>query len=188
VNADDATVADIHKLIRVVRAAVRAGRVLPRRRKRVWVTEVSWDSRPPDPQGVAAATQARWLEDSFFQLWKQGVDTITWFGVRDQRPVPSYADTYQSGVLFAGGSPKPAARAFRFPFVMSRAGTGAVAWGRAPGTGSVSIEQRRGGAWRPRRSFRVRRGGVFFVRLRATRGATFRARVGSETSLPWRFR
>lgn len=187
-NADDAAVPDIHKLTRVVRAAVRKRRVLPSRRKPVWVTELSWDSRPPDPHGVAAATQARWLEDSFFQLWKQGVETITWFAVRDQLPVPSYADTYQSGVLFAGGRAKPAARAFRFPFVMSRGGGGAVAWGRAPTAGGLLIEQRRRGAWRARRSSRVRRGGVFLVGLRAARGATFRARVGRDASLPWRLR
>jgi hypothetical protein len=187
-NADDAAVPDIHKLTRVVRAAVRKRRVLPRRRKRVFVTEVSWDSRPPDPDGVAAQTHARWLEDSLFQLWRQGVDTVTWFGLRDQPPVPSYAETYQSGVLLVGGRAKPAARAFRFPFVMTRTRGGALAWGRAPVSGNVAIEQRRGGDWRRRRSLRVRGGGVFLVRLRAARGAVFRARSGAESSLTWRFR
>ena len=187
-NADDVAVPDVHKLTRVVRAAVRKRRVLPRRRKRVFVTEISWDSRPPDPDGVAAQTHARWLADSFFQLWRQGVDTVTWFGLRDQRPVPSYAETYQSGVLLASGRAKPAARAFRFPFVMSRSGRGAVAWGRSPVSGAVVIEERRGGGWRRRRALRVRRGGVFLVRLGAVRGSVFRARSGAERSLSWRFR
>ena len=187
-NADDAAVPDVHKLTRVVRAAVRKGTVLPRRRKRVLVTEISWDSRPPDPDGVGAQTQARWLEDSLFQLWRQGVDTVTWFGLRDQRPVPSYAETYQSGVLLASGRAKPAARAFRFPFVMSRSGGGAVAWGRSPVSGALTIEQRSGGGWRRRRSLRVRAGAVFLVRLRASRGAVLRARSGAERSLTWRFR
>jgi len=189
VNADDAAIPDVHKLVRVVRAAVRQRRVLPQSRKRIWVTEVSWDSRPPDPRGVPAATHARWLEDSFFQLWRQGVDTITWFGVRDQPPSPSYAETYQSGVLFADGRPKLAARAFRFPFVMTRRSRGgAVAWGRAPVGGAVVIEQRRGRRWRARKTLRARRHGTFLVRLRARRGTTFRARLGRDTSLPWRLR
>ncbi|MDQ3349271.1 MAG: hypothetical protein M3545_15060 [Acidobacteriota bacterium] len=188
-NADDVAIPDVHKLVRVMRAAVRQRRALPRRRKRIWVTEVSWDSRPPDPDGVPAATHARWLEDSFFQLWRQGVDTITWFQVRDQLPNPSFGETYQSGVLFADGRPKPAARAFRFPFVMTRRGRGgAVAWGRAPAGGGIVIEQRRGRGWRVRKSFRARRHGTFLVRLRAPRGATFRARIGPDTSLPWRLR
>ena len=188
-NADDAAIPDIRKLTRVVRAAVRKRRVLPRRRKRVWVTEVSWDSRPPDPQGVPAARHAAWLADSFFQLWRQGVDTINWFGVRDQLPEPSYSTTYQSGVLLAGGAPKPAARAFRFPFAMTRAGRrGGLAWGRAPAAGTAILERRRGSGWRAERSVAVRRGGTFLVRLRKGRGRTYRARVGREVSPAWRLR
>lgn len=188
-NADDVAIPDVRKLVRVVRAAVSKGRVLPRRRKRIWITEVSWDSRPPDPQGVPARRHAMWLADSFFQLWRQGADTITWFGVRDQRPSPDYSSTYQSGVLFAGGAPKLAARAFRFPFAMSRAGrTGALAWGRSPAGGVVVVERRRRSGWRAVRSIRVRRGGTFLARLRFARGATFRARLGKETSLSWRLR
>jgi len=188
-NADDATIPDVHKLVRVVRAAVRKRRVLPRRRKRIWVTEVSWDSRPPDPRGVPAATHARWLQESFFLLWRQGVDTIMWFQVRDQPPRPSYAETFQSGVLRAGGGRKPAARAFRFPFVVNRGRRGRpVAWGRAPSGGTVTIERRRGGAWRAQRSFGVRRSATFLLALRPARDGVYRARLGRDTSLTWRLR
>ena len=92
-------------------------------------------------------------------------------------------------MLFAGGAPKLAARAFRFPFAMSRAGrTGGLAWGRAPAAGVVRVERRRGGGWRRHRSVTVRRGGTFLVRLRSARGGTFRAVLGGESSLPWRLR
>lgn len=45
---------------RPLRRAQRSGRISPRGRKRLWVTEVSWDSSPPDPRGVPAARHARW--------------------------------------------------------------------------------------------------------------------------------
>ena len=119
-NRDDVAIPDMRKLTRLTRDAVRRHKLLPRARKRFWVTEMSWDSRPPDPHGVPAARHARWLADAFFVLWKQGVDTVLWFQTRDQAPVPSYAATNQSGVFLRDGRPKPAARAFAFPFSCER--------------------------------------------------------------------
>ena len=52
-NPGDVAVPDIVKLTRVLKRAQKKGRVLPRlRKKEVWVTEMSWDSNPPDPGGV----------------------------------------------------------------------------------------------------------------------------------------
>ena len=129
---------------RPLRAAERAGRALPRGPKRLWVTEVSWDSRPPDPDGVPAVVHARWLAQAFYVLWRQGVDTVLWFQVRDQAPRPSYAATSQSGVLRRDGSAKPARRAFAFPFVVRRSRV----WALVPASGTMAIERRVGGRWR----------------------------------------
>ena len=63
-NADDVAVPDVYKLARVLHAAERARHVLPAGAKRLWVTELSWDTSPPDPNGVPAAKQARWLEQA----------------------------------------------------------------------------------------------------------------------------
>ena len=60
-NADDVSIPDIGKLTTLLRAAERTGRALPRKRHPLWVTETSYDSRPPDPDGVPEATHARWL-------------------------------------------------------------------------------------------------------------------------------
>ena len=136
---DDVAVPDVHKLVRLTRRAVRAGKLLPRARKRFWVTEMSWDSSPPDPQGVPEARHARWLADAFYVLWKQGVDTILWFQTRDQAPVPSYAATNQSGVFFRDGTPKLAARAFRFPLACERRGSRTRVWTLAPRSGTVQF-------------------------------------------------
>lgn len=133
-NRDDVAVPDLGKLRRVTR-------------KPLWVTEISWDSSPPDPDGVPEKRHARWLADSFFVLWKAGVRAITWFQIRDQAPHPSYASTLQSGVYLRDGEPKLAARAFAFPFACERAGKGkgkVRVWLKAPASGEVEILDRRG--------------------------------------------
>jgi hypothetical protein len=55
-----------------------------------------------------------------YVLWRQGVDTILFYALTDQAPVPDYGSTYQAGVYYMNGQPKPSATAFRFPFVTQR--------------------------------------------------------------------
>jgi hypothetical protein len=186
-NTDDVSIPDIGKLTRVLRFAERKKRALPHKRHPMWVTETSYDSNPPDPHGVALATQARWLEEAFYLLWRQGIDTITWFQVRDQMPIPTYDATNQSGVFFNGGASKPSAVAFRFPFVAERAGANRLrVWGRSPQAGNVTIERFRAGTWRTVRSLPVQRNATFLVRIAAApRPDRLRARVAGETSLTW---
>jgi hypothetical protein len=183
-NRDDVSLPDLAKLTRPLRAAERAGRALPRARKRLWVTEVSWDSRPPDPDGVPARVHARWLAQAFYVLWRQGVDTVLWFQVRDQAPRPSYAATSQSGVLRRDGRPKVARRAFSFPFVARRTGDGRIrVWTVAPAAGTLTIERSRAGRWRAIRTAGVRVRQVLRLSVAAPAEARLRARVGDAVSL-----
>ncbi|MCA1689947.1 MAG: hypothetical protein LC720_05790 [Actinobacteria bacterium] len=186
-NRDDVAIPDLAKLTRPLAVALRTGRVLPRKPKRLWITEFSWDSNPPDPNGVPTETQARWLEQSFELLWRQGADTLVWLNIRDNAPVPDFASTYQSGVFLRDGSPKPAATAFSFAFVAHRATRARVrVWGAAPGSGVVVVERRGpGGAWTQMRRLTAPAGRVFEVSLPVAGSATLRARLGSATSLPW---
>ena len=119
-NADDAAVPDVYKIARVLRAAERFHHVLPQGRKQLWVTEISWDSDPPDPNGVPIAEQARWYEQAMYVLWRQGVSTVLWLQIVDSPPIPNYGSTYQAGIYYLNGTPKPSAVAFRFPFVTRR--------------------------------------------------------------------
>ena len=185
-NADDVSIPDIGKLTKILRAAERTHRALPRKRHRMWVTEVSYDSSPPDPRGVPLATHARYLEQAFYLLWRQGVDTITWFQIRDSLPQPSYAASNQSGIYFADGRAKPARTAFRFPLVAERAGRATLrVWGRAPVAGMLRIERRAGAGWKLVKVVRARRHRTFLVRIPARGRTTLRARVGGRTSLSW---
>jgi hypothetical protein len=187
-NADDVSIPDMGKLTRLLRAAERSGGALPRTRHRLWVTEVSYDSSPPDPNGVPAAKHARYLEEAFYLLWRQGVDTITWFQIRDELPGDSYATTVQSGIYLADGRPKIAQRAFKFPFVAERANRTTVrVWGRSPIAGSLRIQRNVRGRWVTVRKVRVKRRATFFVRIKGRR-PVLRARVGTQQSLIWRVR
>jgi hypothetical protein len=185
-NADDVAVPDVYKLARVLHAAERAGHVRPAGPKRLWVTEISWDTSPPDPRGVPLAKQARWLEQSLYVLWRQGVDTVLWLQIADSPPIPSYGATYQAGLYYLGGAAKPAAQAFRFPFVTRRVSRSRIeAWGRAPRGGGITIEQRRAGRWVVVRRLAVRAGQVFDVVLSVRGRATLRAQADPGTSLAW---
>ena len=84
-NADDVSTPDIGKLRRILGKAQRSGRALPRKpRKPIWATEIWWDSKPPDPNGVPERKHARWLAQSLYLLWQQRVERVVWFLIRDQ--------------------------------------------------------------------------------------------------------
>ena len=186
-NADDVSVPDLDKLVTPLRRAERTRRVGGARRHAVWVTELSWDSSPPDPLGVPAQQQARWLEESLYVLWRNGVDTVIWFLARDQEPTPSFGDTYQSGIFLRDGTPKPSATAFAFPFVAEPVAGGKTRlWGKAPAAGRVVVQRRAKGRWVSVASFHATAAGrVFTATTRRRAGTKFRARAGAMTSLMW---
>jgi hypothetical protein len=186
-NPPDVAVPDIRKLRAVLHAAQAERRA--KRGAQIWVTEMSWDSKPPDPDGVPERTQADWLQEGLHVLWRQGVSTVTWFQVTDQ-PGPDYPATNQSGVFFVDGRRKLSATAFRFPFIASRKRGGKVSlWGRAPATGRITVQRLTGTTWCSIWSKRLRAGTVFTGTARAARGNTLRARSASGiTSLSWRVR
>jgi hypothetical protein len=182
-NADDVSVADMGKLRRVLRAAEGAGRLAPRGRRALWVTEVSWDSSPPDPLGVPARRHAEWLADALLALSRSGVSTVLWYLARDDAPVPSYGATVQSGLFLRDGTPKLAREAFAFPLAVRRSGSAVTLWTRAPAAGRLVLERRAGAGWRTVHAATVRRRGVVTRRVRLPRGAVVRARVGDRASL-----
>jgi hypothetical protein len=186
---DNVTVPDMWKIARVMRAAEGAGRLLPRGPKRLWVTELSWDSNPPSrtPGVPSLAAQARYVELAMYLLWRQGVDTVLLLQIRDRSAVAQYGVFLAwGGLYFFDGTPKPAAGTFRFPFVARRQNARRIeVWGRAPAGGWLTVSRRAAGRWSILTRIRVRAGGVF-VRGLAVRGhAVLRARIGPQASLSW---
>jgi hypothetical protein len=176
-NPDDVSTPDLGKIKRILRAAERSGRVIPGGRHPFWATEIYWESKPPTPHGVPLGRQARWLSESFYLMWKQGVQTVIWFEIVDLPELPGLA-VPQSGLFLADGTAKPAFDAFRFPFFADRLkGGGVRVWGLAPAPGKVTIE-RRGKAIK---SLGASGNRVFVGRVRG--GGKLRASQGAEHSL-----
>lgn len=179
INAGDVATPDMGKLTLLLRAARRHATILPKRRKRVWATELIWESRPPAVTGQPLTRQARWLEQALFVVWRAGVDTIFWLQMVDQPGLGA-------GLYFSSGRPKPAATAFRFPFVATRQGPHLIrAWGRSPIAGTLLIQKHSAHGWVTIRRVAVRRHATFFVPIGLAGSATLRARVGSHISLTW---
>jgi hypothetical protein len=181
-NPDDVSVGDLGKLTGAVRKAVATGRALPRRHKGLYITEFSWDSKPPDPNGVPERLRARWISEVFQAFWRNGVSSVIWYQIRDA--AGPFAETFQSGLYTRGGTPKRGLRAFRFPFVATR--KGGTVWGRTPAAGTVAVQVRSGGRWRTVLRLHAGAHSVFYRRLTVGRHRTYRAVVGGVASLPYR--
>jgi hypothetical protein len=172
------------KLIRLLSRARHLRTALPLSRKRVWATELVWVSHPPDPAGVPLLRQARWLEQALFILRREGVSAASWLQISDDPPRDR--NGLDGGLYFASGRAKPAARAFRFPFVTTRSSPSSIrVWGRAPAAGLLVIERAKGSHWVTVARRHVRRLATFYFPVRLAGSVTLRARVGRVASLTW---
>ena len=187
-HPDDAAVGDLGEMRTLLLAADRAGHIVGRGPD-FWVTEYSYESRPPDPKGVPLALHTRWVSESLYRMWQDGVSLVTWFYLRDG-PTDQ---PFQSGLYFRnekgveGDRAKPALRAFRFPFVAFREKGGVSFWGRTP-TGKrakVVVEQQAGGGWRRVASPAADRYGIFAGKVAKAGKGPLRARLAGDVSAPF---
>jgi hypothetical protein len=181
----DVMISGLPRMNRLLRAAIRLGHVRGRGTVQFWVTEFGWDSAPPDPKALPMTIHARWTAEALYRMWKAGVSSVTWFRVQDD---PMSVSPYQSGFFTASGRRKRSFTAFRFPVVAFRTTRGIRVWGRTPGgrRGTVQLDVRSGGAWRPLGRVGTSTHGVF----RRTFGAPYRrgsvrARFRGGMSLPF---
>jgi hypothetical protein len=184
----DVSIGDLPEMRALLVAAKRRGTVISPRIPEFWVTEISWDTSPPDPMGIPRALHARWVSEGLYRMWQAGVSTVVWWRLQDD---PLRESPYQSGFFTAGGKAKYSLKAFRFPFIALRAGTGITVWGRTPSgkPGFVVVERKTGSRWRSAVRLRADRYGIFSRRLSGVASATtsFRARLvsTSERSIPF---
>lgn len=197
-SSEDISLGDLPKMRRLLRAAVRAKKVVTRRRVEFWATEFSWDTNPPDSNAIPWRLHRRWVAEALYRMWLNGISLVTWFQIQDSDTPASGGIIFQSGLYFgcAGGpvcgNPKPSLTAFRFPFVAFTSGSRVLVWGRTPWSrpGRVVIEQR-GARWRKVETLRTDRYGIFTSRLRAPRHGFMRARLlptsgqAAEASAPF---
>ena len=160
-NADDVSIPDMGKLTRLLRAAERTGRALPRKRHRAVGHRgllrllaarsrrragrrctPATSRRPSTCSGARASTRSR------------GFRSAT------RLPAASYADDRQSGIYFADGRPKIAAARVPLPARRRarRRARSLRVWGRAPVAGiGAHRATRRPRGWRLVRKVRAKR-------------------------------
>lgn len=200
---DDVQLGDIPKLQALLAAADKAGRIKGNKFKKtpLWITELSWDSNPPDPGGLDPKIEAQWTSEALYRTWKQGVKNFFWFSLVDFEPEEGlpFNESLESGLYFyapnlAERRPKEFVPAFRFPFVAYPGKEGLLYWGRTPTStrGKVTIQTQKGGAWVNAGQARADAHGMFTATLkthygRSKKGAV-RAVYGGEESAPFPMR
>jgi hypothetical protein len=189
------TLGNMDEMRDVLNAAIKAHHIVSNKKVRLWITEFSWDSKPPDPKGVPISLETRWVSQALYEAWNSGVSLVNWFILRDQPLATSY---FQSGLYWVGSGDissdraKPVLRAFRFPFVAlpqtsTRTST-VLLWGRTPTSkaGRVLIERKSGSKWKRVKTLKANRYGIFKSSIRKPAKTTqLRARLanGSDQSV-----
>jgi len=125
-----------------------------RRRIPIYLTEYGYQTNPPDPfQAVTPAEQAIYLNHADYMAWRDPrVRSVAQFLLLDSGPDTryppssfSYWDLFQTGLLFAGGAPKPAYFAYRMPIWIphphARRGRRTLVWGQLRPAPHSSSEQ-----------------------------------------------
>jgi hypothetical protein len=198
-GVNDVELGDLGKLTTLLAAADRAGRIKGVfKHTPLWVMELSWDSKPPDPGGLAMRIESRWTAEALFRSWKVGVEYFFWYSLRDPAPEPDlpFSQTDQSGLYFRGPTvaqdqPKEFLSAFRFPFVAYPRAKGVYFWGRTPtsGQGRIVVQVLKHGRWRKAAVARADEAGIFsgMTKQRYGRNRSGAARVvyKGQASLPF---
>ena len=190
---DDVSLGDLPQMRRVLKAARRRGTIVSTGPVRFWVDEFSWDSRPPDPGAIPSALHARWVAESLYRMWRNGVSLVAWLQLMDNRFTGRCGNPYQSGFYrwaptIASARPKRSLAAYRFPFVAFRQRGRVLVWGRTPGStpGRVVVERKARRRWVRVGTPRAGSGGVFTRRYAVPRSTSaLRARFRSTRALPF---
>ncbi len=197
---NDVQLGDLDKLQSLIRAADRANRINSVYKKTpLWVTELSWDSSPPDPGGLPPRILNRWTAEAMHIAWAAGVNDFFWFSLRDFAPDPnvnSY-ESPESGLFYRGPTvaqdyPKPHFQVFRFPFTAYQNKKGTLTyWGRTPSSsaGKVLIQVKSGSGWKKVDVATASKGGVFKGRVKTGYGTNrkgfARAHYKKQSSVPF---
>jgi hypothetical protein len=191
-HPEDVTPADMKDLAKVLKAAERAG-TTPGQHD-FWSTE-TWYESPPERQALSLKGQAAAMAEAMYILWKAGADNVIWLQIRDSKYDPPIHPllSFQTGVYFFNGKPKPSVKALQFPFVGDRkkGGSKTTLWGVAPASGTLTVEAKAKGkgGFKQIASEPVNAGRVFkFTDKVKGKKVKLRAKVGSKKSLVWSLR
>ncbi len=135
----------------------------------LWITEFSWDSKPPDPGGLPMKILTRWTAEALYRAWRVGVEPFLLVqpAGRPLRTEPPLQRNPPVRPLFprADASPKTSRRKSSTPSgspsspTRARRASPSGAARRPAAAAGSSIQILKGGHWRTRRRRARRRGG-----------------------------
>jgi hypothetical protein len=117
-----APISDLDRLERALDAAFTAYGV--HRRIPLWLTEYGYETDPPNPfRGVDPRLQSRYLNEAQYMAFRDPrVRSMAQFLLYDALPdsryppgTQAYWSTFQTGLLYADGTPKPSLNSYRVP-------------------------------------------------------------------------
>ena len=189
----DAAIGELSRVTKVLDALGRRGK-LPRKLP-LWITEFGYQTSPPDPIfGVRLKRAAAFMDTSEFIAFRNPrIASYSQYTLQDEPPRSdgrpfSRWSTWQSGLRFGSGKPKPYVyEAFRLPFLVRSLGPDVIELfgGGRTGAGPVAAIEAKapGGRYRSITSAPVNENGYFrqIVRLKKAYRHTFRLRLGGLT-------
>src|SRR5206468_11431700 len=158
-NADFVTIANLNRLGRAFNGI---GRTYHRSRQiPYYLTEFGYMTDPPSPVGVTLSQQSAYLNQAEFVAYSNPrVRDLSQFLLHDSPPIActrcsnpgGYGSSFETGLEFQGGKPKPSLAAYRMPIFLPsstvRRGGRLRVWGMArPARGgavNVTIQFRPG--------------------------------------------
>jgi hypothetical protein len=137
----DVTLSDLPSFERALDGVFRAYGRLPRGGMPIYLSEWGYKTDPPNPfVKTSTAQQAVWLNQGEYMAWRDprvrllGQFLLVDDGPRTSAPVGSrkYWGTFQTGLLYLDGRPKPAYASFRIPIWLpnARHGPRVTVWGQ----------------------------------------------------------
>jgi hypothetical protein len=199
-SALEVSVSDAAKITGLLKQSERARTALPEGQKRVWVTELDWESAPQSPRGVPPRLQAAWVSRALHRLWVAGVSLVSWEYLVDAFPgvslntptggiveVPRPAGLYAAGAggQFASATPKSFLRGFALPFDPLRVNARQVrVWALLMKAGQPALLQLQSptGSWRTLAHLRAGAAAVINVLIDVRGPMRLRLRAGALTS------
>lgn len=179
-NPENVWIANLAALSKLVRTAQKLGTLVAPHPVQTWVTEFGWASTPPAPRGVPLTLERRWVAETLYRAWAAGISLFSWYELTDEATNQSNPNPY-GGLYFECSrgiycaKPKPAAEAFRFPFVAyTQPGRRILLWGRTPAgiVARVRVQWRQGRNWRTLTTLKTDGDGIFTARRMLPRGAS----------------
>lgn len=139
-NRSIISVGSIDKLVRALRRVYRAGAT--ERRLPIAVTEYGIESYPQGGFGVSLQRQAEWLGVAEYLLYRNRWVSAFAQYLLDDDGDPRRELSFQTGLRFANGFPKPSYDAFSLTLVARRTkGAGVRIWGHVrPGEGPYDVQ------------------------------------------------